>query len=256
MKPTTLLLPALLAALGCGSDPRVPSEPPGPPAPRIVLLVNHVHGMNESEKALRLRVEAISGLPVVPITDEDFVDADTTNCRMILVSKTTDDNILRDRIKGAPCGIFFWEENAQALQYLATVHSNGEDGAFWHDPGSQVHVLPEAPEALRAGLEGMIDFYVPLDSLVHIAYGRREHMVGTRATIVAEFERPGHHKAIYYYDRGDTLADGTLVVARRLFFGLHRDTYRHLSPEGSSLFEAAIRWTLEPAAEATGSGGS
>lgn len=249
MKLTTPLLPALLAALACGSgNGGIPSDPrpgPDPPTARVVMLVNHVHGMNDSEKAIRGRVEELSGLPVVPISDEDFVEADTTNCRMILLSKTVDDAIIHDRIKSAPCGIFSWEENAQTLQTLALVRSHGEDRAFWHQEGQQVHVLPEAPEALSAGLKGMVDFYLPLDSVPHISYGKREDMVDTHATLVAEFERPGYHNSIYYFDRGDTLADGTPAAARRLFFGLHRDTYRHLSPEGRSLFDAAIRWTLE-----------
>lgn len=251
MNRRTAPLPVLLAlVLGCGSNPAgTPVDPdppdPVPPPARIVFLVNHVHGMNESEEAIRTRVEELSSLPVVPISDEAFQDADTTSCRMILMSKTVDDAIIRDRIKDVACGVFFWEENEQTLQTMATVRSHGEDLAFWHQEGSRIHVRPEASEELRAGLEGAVDFYVPLDSLAHVSYGKRDHMIDTRATIVAELERAGGHKAIYYYDRGDTLADGSTAAARRLFFGLHRNTYRHLTPAGRSLFDAAIRWTLE-----------
>lgn len=253
MRAATPLLLVLLLACGdspvgapgdATGDPGPGGDGPGPRTGRIPFIVNHVHGMNASEHAIEDRVEALTGLSVEPITDEEFVEADTVGCRMILLSKTADDAIIRDRIKEAPCGILFWEENEQTLQDLATVVSHGEDLAFWHDPGSRVWVRPEAPAALRAGLSGEVELYVPLDSLVDVSYGKWEHMRGTAATIVAELDRPGYHKAIYYYDRGDTLADGTVAAARRLFFGLHRDTYRHLSDAGRDLFDVAVLWTV------------
>lgn len=254
MRLATLLLATILVA--CGTSPMAdPNDDgdrdpggngdPGPRTGRVLFIVNHVDGMNASEEAIESRVETLTGLPVDPVTDEAFVESDTVGCRMILLGKTADDAVIRDRIKGAPCGILSWEENAQTLQDLAMVDSHGEDLAFWHEEGSRVRIRPEAPEPLRAGLEGDVELYVPLDSLVHVSYGKAEHVAGTRARIVATLE-PDGHAAIYAYATGDTLADGTLAAGRRLFFGLHRDTYVHLSEDGRALFDAAVLWSAGP----------
>lgn len=224
-------------------DPPAPAPDPPAPAPeatpRIVFLVDHPPTPNRSERTIRDRLREIDP-DLVLIDDEDFVPGDTVGVDLFVVSKTVEDTLVRDGLKGCPCGVFFWEENLQMLRDLATVDNDGSDGAFWHKPGSRVYVRPEAPEALRAGLAGTIEFY---DREAEISYGKRQDMP-PGAVLVADHGAPGGHRAIYAIERGATLADGTPAAGRRLFFGLHRDTYSYLTPEAASLFEAGLAWAL------------
>lgn len=232
---------AVLSVLG-GCQSGAPSGPPPPePVGRIVFVVDHPNTPNPSEQRIRDRVSALApGIPVVLINDEDFVPSDTEGCRMVLMSKTVEDSTMGNKLKGCTCGLFFWEENQQMLSMLATIDNDGSDGGFWHKPGQVIWVRPEAPAVVRDGLSGEITFY---NSVQEISYGRRED-VPAQATVIAEYEEPGDHKVIYYFERGQTLADGTPAAGKRFYFGIHRDTFIYLTPEALRLFDAGIRWTL------------
>ena len=233
---------ALLILAACKSgSPSGPEPPPPPPGqPRIVFLVDHPDTPNRSERLIRDRIRTL-GVPIALIDDDAFVSSDTVGCRMVLMSKTVEDSLIRDKLKGCPCGILFWEENQQQLGMLATVANDGSDGAFWHSIGDSIWVRPEAPERFRAQLSGSVQFYT---ERLDISYGRRQD-VPASATVVAEFQTADNHKVIYFYERGDQLADGTVAAGKRFFFGLHRDTFQRLTPQGLSLFDAAVAWTLE-----------
>jgi len=224
--------------------PSVGPDPPDPPDPpsqeRIVFVVDHPGTPNGSERRIRDRIRAL-GIPIVLVDDDAFVPSDTVRCRMVLMSKTVEDSLMGDKLKGCPCGVLFWEENQQMLRMLATVDNDGSDGAFWHTLGQRIRLSPDAPAALLQGLSGSIPFYTQVGE---ISYGKRQD-VPASATVVAELEAASSHRVIYFYDRGDSLADGTLAAGRRFYFGLHRDTFHLLSPEALQLFDAGVRWTLE-----------
>lgn len=234
---------------GCGSpisgppgDPpeEDPVPPSDPPAQRVVYVVSHPDSLNGSEKSIGQRAAEISGLDVVLVDEHEFVPADLEDCALVLISKNVDDNVLGAGAKSAECGILFWEENQQQLRMLATMDNDGSQGTVWHTRGREVHVRPEAPAELTAGLEGIIDFFDRVDEL---SFGRRDQ-IPESAIIVAEYKQPGDHKVIYAFERGALLADGTLAAGRRVYFGLYRDNFHYLTEEASLLFDAALRWAL------------
>jgi N-acetylglucosaminyldiphosphoundecaprenol N-acetyl-beta-D-mannosaminyltransferase len=239
-----LLLGACQSAAPGPLDPNPgPGPPPGGEPRHIVFLLDHPATPNPSERLIRDRIPVLApGVPLVLVDDDAFVPADTIGCLVIVMSKTVEDSLIRDQLKRCPCGIFFWEENQQMLGMLATVNNDGTDGAFWHEPGQGIWVRPEAPGTFRDGLTGSISFY---DREAEMSYGKRQD-VPAHATVVAEFAAAGGHKVIYALDRGQPLADGTSSAGRRFFFGLHRDTFVHLTPEALRLFDAGFRWTMGP----------
>ncbi len=241
---------ALLLAAACSGPyaPNVPPDPPPDPDPdpppvvdRIVYLVSHPDSMNGSEKEIGARAAELTGLPVATIDDHAFTVADLEKCRLVLMSKNVDDNVIGNRLKDTPCGVLFWEENQQQLRMLATIDNDGSDGGVWHTQGQMVWVPPEAPEALRAGLSGEVDLFDRVDEL---AFGRAGQVPET-AIVLAEYREPAGHRVVYAYDRGATLADGTPAAGRRVFYGLYRDNYHHLTPEGSHLFDTLLMWAVE-----------
>ncbi len=202
--------------------------------------MSHPDSLNGSEKSIGQRAAEISGLDVVLVDEHEFVPADLEDCALVLISKNVDDNVLGAGAKSAECGILFWEENQQQLRMLATMDNDGSQGTVWHTRGREVHVRPEAPAELTAGLEGIIDFFDRVDEL---SFGRRDQ-IPESAIIVAEYKQPGDHKVIYAFERGALLADGTLAAGRRVYFGLYRDNFHYLTEEASLLFDAALRWAL------------
>lgn len=243
------LAAALALTAACsGPGPYDPGPDPGPgpgPGPgagdRIVYLVSHPDSLNGSEKAIRARAAELTGLPVVTIDDDVFSVDDLAGCRLVLMSKQVDDNVIANRLKATPCGILFWEENQQQLRMLATIDNDGSDGGVWHTRGQQVWVPAEAPDSLRAGLVGLVDFFDRVDEM---AFGRAGQVPQT-AIVLAEYSAAGGHRIVYVYERDALLADGTPAAGRRVFFGLYRDNYVHLTPGASAMFDALIRWAAE-----------
>lgn len=240
----TVLLVLAVACSGPGSPPLAPnpdpqpSPDPGPAPARVVYLVSHPDSLNGSEKGIRDLAAALTGLPVVLVDDHAFRVSDLEGCRLVLMSKNVDDNVIGNRLKATPCGILFWEENQQQLRMLATMDNDGSDGGVWHTHGRAVWIPPDAPAELSDGLSGMIDLFDRVDEM---AFGRRDQ-VPESAMVVVEYKEPGNHKVVYAYERGATLADGTPAAGRRIFFGLYRDNFPHLTPEARRLFDAALLW--------------
>lgn len=180
-----------------------------------------------------------SGYQVIVVDDDGITRPDEEPCPVMVMSKTVKADKMSDTLKPSRCGIVFWEDDQQQLNMLATIDNDGSRGTTWHTPGDSVFVRPDAPFELTTGLSGKIEFY---DRRDEITYGPIEDLP-PEAVIVAELV--GYrkdHRAIYLYERGSRLADGTAAAGRRVFFGLYTNTFRHLSPSGQRLFDAAVAW--------------
>lgn len=217
-----------------------PPPPPQPPPGRALFLVENPQDTNGSEKAIAARIAA-RGLEVVWIDDDAFTAGLADDCALVLMSKSIDDEVLGNKLKPVRCGVVFWDENQQQLRMLATIDNDGSLGNVWHTQGDTVWVRSDAPAALRAGLSGLVALYSRRDEL---SFGPVLD-VPPQATVVAERHRAGDHKVVYVYDRGTALADGTAAAGRRVFFGLYRDTFVQLSPDGLRLWDAAVAWALQ-----------
>lgn len=209
-----------------------PDELPG-----IYLLVGDRSTLNRSEQRLRRHLST-RGLQVTLLDDDRFQAPLARDCRLLVMSKTVVSTLIGDRLKFHACPIIFWEDNQQKLDMLATIRDDGSHGTAWHAGGETVIVEPGAPEELTSGLEGAIRLY---GRSGEITYAPRGKLVAD-ATVVARLFSSQGPAAVYVLERGARLADGTLSVGRRVYFGLYDDTFRLLTPEGLRLFDAAVDW--------------
>ncbi|MDX1622629.1 MAG: hypothetical protein R3199_01450 [Gemmatimonadota bacterium] len=172
--------------------------------------------------------------------DDGFSTSDADGCSLVVMSKTVTSTTIGDRLKPVGCGVFFWEDNQQKFDMLATIDNDGSGGTAWHAAEDDVFVRGDAPTELRADLAGERLFYIELDE---ITWAPRGDLIPD-ATVVAEFGEAGGQPVYYVLDAGDRLADGSDAAGRRVYFGLYDDTFRLLTPEGLSLFDAAVAWAL------------
>jgi hypothetical protein len=237
--PWARRLALLAAALVPYCDHATVPEGPDRTVRTAFFVVADPDRLNASEELVRARL--LAGDFLVEVVDDDRV-AISASCSIVVLSKTSSSEKIGDRLKSTPCGVLFWEDNLQAIGMMATIDNDGADGTSWHSPHSQVVVDSRAPSALRAGLAGTVAFYTRTDE---ITWGPAADLPAT-ATIVAIVEEPGHGgAAIYAYEAGQPLADGTPAAGRRLYFGLYDDTFRLLAPAGLALFDAALAWTAD-----------
>lgn len=262
MVPPDSLRRALVAlcvgvVAACGSDPRSgtmppggdggpdpsPSPGPGPSSPpadgAVFVLVGNPGALNESEREIRDSVHALTG--DARILDDDGFDAsDTDGCRLVVVSKTVQSEKVGPALHDVACAVLFWEDNAQMLGMMATIDDDGSHGTAWHGTGNDVYVRPDAPAELRSGMTGEHYIYVENDQ---ITWAPRSELVDD-AIVVAEFEEAGGNPSIYVLEKGARLADGTRAAGRRVYFGLYDDTFRLITTDGRTLFDAAVRWAI------------
>lgn len=217
---------------GCDGDS--PAEPV--PSTPLLFLVADPAALNVSEVQIRDRVEEL-GFEVVVQADREFTAEAATTFEILLISKTASSSNIGKKLRTFEGGVVFWEDNLQQLSMFATISNDGSEGTIWHDRGTRIRVLDTAPAALRAGLSGEIEFYTTREEIIHAPAAE----LVSSAIVVAEIPETGN-KAIYVLEKGSILADGGVTGGRRVLFGLFNDSYRILTPEGRTLFDAAVNW--------------
>ncbi|HUP18958.1 MAG TPA: right-handed parallel beta-helix repeat-containing protein [Gemmatimonadota bacterium] len=205
----------------------------------VYLVVGNGSALNGSERVIRDRLATRVG--AVTVLDDDALTATATSgCRLIVMSKTIQSETVGSKLKGASCGVVFWEDNQQMLSMMATVPNNGSGGTNWQSSGETVYVRTDVPSELRAGLAGGVRLYSGSAEITHSPSG---DALPSGAVVIAEMYQGSSRKAIYVYEKGSRLADGTSAAGRRTYFGIYDDTFGQLSSEGLRLFDAAVDWT-------------
>ena len=73
--------------------------------------------------------------------------------------------------------------------------------------------------------------------------------VGKNATVIATLSGKSVAAAIYIYNKGDVLFDGTKAAGMRIGFFLEEEnktgTSNYMTEDGLRLFDAAVRFALE-----------
>jgi hypothetical protein len=191
---------------------------------------------NSSETRMKTRLEGF-GYEVEILGVSEFSVGRVAGCDVVLIAQTVDDD-LGARPKPLTCGILFWDDNSQRVDFLSTIRNDCSIDCTWHRSDTLMYVIPGAPAELRAGLSGLVKFYTRSDE---ISWAPRADLPAN-ATQIAKSRHADYNPAMYYYDRGQILADGTPAAGRRIFFGVHRDSFKVLTPEGLALFDAALEW--------------
>ena len=205
-------------------------------ATQTFLVVGNPGGLNSSERAMQERLSS-AGLNVV-IVDDDAL-SNPGPCELVLLSKTSQSLTVGKKIKDVDCGLVFWEDNQQMLSMMATIDNDGSGGTAWHSNRTSVIVQDGAPSELRAGQTGTIQFYSRGGEITWAPDG---DLPGS-AIVIALLGSPTNGRtAIYAFEKGAALADGSPAAGRRVYFGLYDDTFVLLTPAGLALFDAAVAW--------------
>jgi hypothetical protein len=138
----------------------------------------------------------------------------------------------------------FQEDNAQQLAFYATINETNpqQPNTAWHALGDTVNINQNAPTMLKAGLTGTVSFYHETDQIQFAPRVGSVSNLPNTATIVAGYSTNLERPAVYVFDTGHILANGTAAPGRRAFFGVYYDTYRKITPNGLSLFDALVAW--------------
>jgi hypothetical protein len=223
---------------------------------RAALLVVGDEMLTEAERTLRAALGEL-GFTVEVVEDAASSLELAAHNDVVVISKTVKSDEVADTFLETPTGVVFWEDNAQVIEQrgdregepsggirgLATIEVVNPEHTAWHHPASDVYVNPDAPEDLRAGLTGPVPFYREPAEMTFAPASDGRSLVASSATWVAAYGSEDSGLYVYYVIEADAgLADGTQSHGRRAYFGLYDDTFPLLTPEGRSLFDAAVSW--------------
>lgn len=209
----------------------------GTPPPQA-LLITAVAGPNPAEIALIARLESL-GWQVSVVGDTPSVTSDADGKQVIVISSTVGSGNVGGKFTTAPVPIVNWEEALQDNLFLTT----DESGVTRGSTGGQSQIeIANASHPLAAGLGAGLKTVVSSDQ--SFSWGSP----APGATIVATMADDPTHAAIYAYETGATLIDGSKAAARRVHFLLTNDTFSELNADGLTLFDAAVVWAsgIEP----------
>ena len=200
-----------------------------------------------------------------------IADLDTTNTRtdLIVVSSTADARILQDRFRDTPIPLLTW--NAYLYPELSmtgkvlhqdfsvvreSVAHNLNHASFYSYCVNAAHPIAQA-----AGLPAGMFLALMFSGETDMNWGRPT----SGADIIAISVGDPSHAAAFVYDLGAVMYGDIAAPARRAGIFLGDDSFRQLSyaegpaaadPQqnawfrGRPLFEAMLRWTLDPPAKA------
>jgi hypothetical protein len=226
---------------------------------RIALLVVGDELLTDAERTLRAAIEGL-GFTVEVVEDAAIGRELAARSDVVVISKTVSSELVADTFLETPAGVVFWEDNAQVIEQrgerqgepsggirgLATIDVVNPEHTAWHHPASDVYVNPAAPEDLRAGLAGPVRFYRETAEMTFAPVDDGGPLIAPSATWVAAYGAGDSGRYVYYVIEADAgLADGTPSHGRRAYFGLYDDTFPLLTPEGRSLFDAALLWAAD-----------
>lgn len=213
-----------------------------------LFVVDDPSILNTSDGMIVDRLQAL-GLDVSLQNATDLTTEQADRFDVVVQSKTTHSTIIGTKLKDSTAPMLTGEDNAQMLSQLAFIDDVGLDNTAWHHTIDVLHLSHDAPAALTAGLSGLVLLYPSPDDVSFAPrYDDGSSRLVDGAIRVAEYGGAGSRQwSIYAVERDAELADGSRSNARRVFFGpLYDDTFRHFTPCGTTLFDAALAWLLDP----------
>ncbi len=178
--------------------------------------------------------------------------ADSADLVVVLESVTS--AYLTDKLKTTPTPILNCEAMIQDDLGLTATGTSGDPGPPSKYPYGVVDsaadiVIKDASHPLAAGLDGQVHVY---SALKEINWGK----VAATAHVIATLASDPSGAAIYTYEKGSKLFDGTTAAGLRIGFFVEDDnktgTATLFTPEGIRLFDAAVNYGLGTTTTALG----
>jgi hypothetical protein len=206
-------------------------------------------GQGAGDIFIRNRLEKVLGHKVIQVVDSassgELRDA-AQKADLVIVSESTLSMKLLNKLKSVSTPVLSYEAFIQDDMGLTAKERPGDPGepedylygVREKDTGIDI-VMPGHP--LAAGLQGHVTIY---KKPREVTWGK----VGKGATVVATLAGKKEAAAIYVYNKGAELFDGTIAAGMRIGFFLEEEnvtgTSNFMTEDGLRLFDAAVKYGL------------
>lgn len=177
---------------------------------------------------------------LVTVVDDNVSDtAQSDGKALVVISSTVGSGNVAAKFTDVVVPVINWEE-----AIFDDLKMTGDSGADPDHHGStggltQIDIL-NASHPLAAGLSGTVTV---TSSPQTMSWGVSDANP-TNAIVVAQVAGDPTKWAIWAYDKGGTLFDGTAAAERRVGFFFNAGSVNATTPDGFKLFDAALNWSL------------
>ncbi len=203
--------------------------------PEVLLVVGRADSLMPGDRAIRDRLVQM-GYRVTPVKDSSADLSKVEGRSLVVISESTISSEVGGRLAEAKVPILNCEPNLNASLRIAT-RSAEPNEVFLRNKQRSIRIV-DATHPLAGGLSGTISIYFGREGFV--TWGVPDEAL---ARVIARCDTKEAEPALFGYEPGKGARGGDLP-ARRISFFVPANTNEadRLTPEGWTLFDAAIRW--------------
>jgi hypothetical protein len=214
-----------------------------------VMLVVGNTTLVASDTAVRNRLQNL-GFSVVVTDDAAVTAADALEMRLVVVSETSTSTLINTKLRDAAVPVLCYEPMLYDDMSMTGPTESTNFGCS--NVGNRINIT-NASHALAAGLASGTQTVTSLSNTVSGA-GLSWGLLPAGATRIANVQGSSTQAALFAYDTGATLYNGTAAPARRVgMFMCSPDTGGNggvsasaLNTNGWAIFDAAVTWLTTP----------
>ena len=194
-----------------------------------VLVVHGGNYLGDGDQALVDHMESV-GIDVELVKDSDASISDATGKDAIFILESVAANYVNTKFKNATIPVIVNEPYLYEEMEMSASPSVTGNNAY-----RLAIVAPD--ERLAFGFSDTISVYTQTTGVFNLG------VPGSEATTIATAVGDGR-AAIFYYDTGDHLIDGSVAPAPRIGFFINSQYGKSLTESGKRLLEATLDWAL------------
>ncbi len=215
------------------AEPEAASLPPAD-GKTVLLIVGDPAAMNEDDMGIKARIESL-GYTVVISDDEETHPLDDSGYNYVFITETPSSSNLESdyRLCKKPvcvCEIAIYDD--------MTMTGNEPDVFFGKTGYDQRQLDVVAGHPISGSLSGEVTIY---SEDGRCGWG----LPGKDAKIAAYISGSMTNAAVFSYDKGSPLADGTPAPGKRAGFFVWGNAFHLLTEDGLALFDGTVKWLTE-----------
>jgi hypothetical protein len=192
---------------------------------QVLFVVNNAASLTSGETALRNRMTSL-GYDVDTISAASANAGDAAGHGAVLISASVSEFAASDKFRNVSQPVIIWKPWLyDAMDMSAANGSNVTASAV---------AITDAAHPLAAGFSGSVTVVSPASLMARGTPGGDGHVVATVSGVAA----------LFVYEAGDDLADGSAAPGCRIAYPLHTNTATALNANGWALFENALAWAV------------
>jgi hypothetical protein len=189
----------------------------------VVFVVGDASSPTAGELAVVARLASL-GHDVTLITGSAGTAADATGVDAVLISSSVAEAAVGDTFRDVPEPVIIWKPWLYDAMDMSPTNGNSTTATSLE--------IADPDHPLAAGFPAAVTVLSPASRMARGTPGGDGHIVAT----------VGGVPALFVYEPGERLADGSIAAGCRIAYPLHTNTAANLTADGWTLFDTAVTW--------------